>query len=88
MMYKKASIQTDVNTIYSNSTELPLKKYKHFKGNVYELIDMATHSETLEQLIVYRDCMSKRVWIRPVNMFFDYVTDCNGNKVKRFELID
>jgi len=41
-----------------NSEGLPLGKYEHYKGGVYEVIGMASNSETLEKLVVYRHCYS------------------------------
>ena len=41
-----------------NSEGLPLGKYEHYEGGVYEVIGMASNSETLEKLVVYRHCYS------------------------------
>lgn len=63
-----------------------LKKgiYKHFKGNEYELIDVAKHSETLEDMVVYRALYGDGgVWVRPASMWDEEVIH-NGEKVKRF----
>lgn len=63
-----------------------LKKgiYKHFKGNKYELIDVAKHSETLEDMVVYRALYGDGgVWVRPLSMWDEEVIH-NGEKVKRF----
>ena len=44
--------------------------YKHFKGNKYELIDIATHSETLEKMVVYRALYGDGgLWVRPYKMW-------------------
>ena len=60
-------------------------KYKHYKGNEYEVIGMATHSETLEQMVVYRALYGDReLWVRPEKMFSDIV-DVDGKKILRFE---
>lgn len=51
---------------------MELKKgiYRHFKGNEYELIGTAKHSETLEDVVVYRALYGERVvWVRPVVLF-------------------
>jgi len=68
--------------------ELKIKGiYKHYKGDLYIVEEIAYHSETNEKLIIYRalyeDC---RVWARPYDMFFDEVNK-NGQKY-RFELQD
>lgn len=63
-----------------------LKKgiYKHFKGNKYELIDVAKHSETLEDMVVYKALYGDGgVWVRPLSMW-DEEVEHNGEKVKRF----
>ena len=72
--------------------KLKLGKYKHYKGKNYEVIGIARHSETLEELVVYRALYSSKefgdnsLWIRPLSMFKEMV-DFNGKKVPRFELI-
>ena len=58
--------------------------YKHFKGNKYELIDIATHSETLEKMVVYRALYGENeLWVRDADMFFENVTR-NGKTFPRF----
>ncbi len=62
--------------------------YRHYKGNEYELIDVAIHSETLEKMIVYRALYGEqKVWVRPARMWEEEV-EVDGKKVKRFELIE
>ena len=66
-----------------------LKKgiYKHFKGNKYQLLDVAKHSETLEEMVVYRALYGDGgVWVRPASMWDEEVIH-NGEKVKRFTYI-
>ena len=49
-------------------------RYRHFKGKDYELLFLATHSETLEPMVVYRALYGERgVWVRPKAMFFSRV---------------
>ena len=61
--------------------------YRHYKGNEYELIDVALHSETLEEMVVYRALYGdKNLWVRPAHMWEEEV-EVNGKTVKRFELI-
>lgn len=43
------------------------EKYRHFKGNIIEVIALAKHSETLEELVIYKH--DENVWARPVSMF-------------------
>lgn len=56
------------------SAEIKKGIYKHFKGNEYEVIDVATHSETEESYIIYRALYgNKKLWVRPKSMFFEEV---------------
>ena len=55
---------------------MSLKKgiYRHYKGNLYELIDVATHSETLEKMVVYRALYGEQaLWGRPMQMWEEEV---------------
>ncbi len=66
---------------------LRLGLYKHFKGNMYEVMHIATHSETREKFVVYRALYGDYgVFIRPFDMFLEEV-EANGEKVKRFQFI-
>ena len=63
-----------------------LKKgiYKHFKGNKYELLDIAKHSETLEEMVIYKALYGDGgIWVRPGSMW-DEEVEFEGKKVKRF----
>ena len=51
---------------------LPTGRYRHFKGNFYEVIGCAKHSETEEEMVVYRD-QSQQLWVRPLAMFLERV---------------
>ena len=54
--------------------ELLPGKYRHFKGNEYELIGMAKHSETLEPMVVYRALYGEGgLWVRPAHMWLEIV---------------
>ena len=62
--------------------------YKHFKGNLYEVVAVAKHSETLEDMVVYKSLYGDGdVWVRPLNMW-DEVIERDGETFKRFELIE
>src|SRR3954469_19539328 len=62
--------------------------YRHYKGNLYEVIDVARHSETEEQLVVYRALYGERgLWLRPLDMFSETV-EVDGVAVPRFAAVD
>ena len=61
--------------------------YLHFKGGEYEVINFATHSETGEKLVIYRNLHNtSEVWARPVEMFAEKV-DVDGKETDRFTFI-
>ena len=53
------------------------KTYRHYKGNLYKILALAKHSETLEDMIVYQSVEKGDVWIRPRKMWNETV-DNNG----------
>ena len=54
--------------------ELKPGKYRHFKGNEYELLYVAKHSETLEPMVVYRALYGEQgIWVRPASMWNEWV---------------
>lgn len=54
--------------------ELTKGIYRHFKGNLYELVDIAKHSETLEPMVVYRALYGEGgLWVRPASMWEEHV---------------
>ena len=62
-------------------------KYRHYKGKEYTVIALAKHSETLEELVVYRaEYGEKGVWVRPKEMFLETV-QVDGKNVERFVYI-
>ncbi len=70
------------------NNKIGLGVYRHYKGNFYRVIGQARHSETGEEMVVYRclygDCS---LWVRPLAMFTETVT-VDGNHVPRFERCD
>ncbi len=63
--------------------------YRHFKGNLYELLYIATDSETLEKKVVYRALYGDGgIWVRPLSMWSEEVTLPDGTKTKRFTLAE
>lgn len=66
---------------------LKLGKYKHYKGNMYEVLGVAHHSETQEELVVYRALYNDfDLWVRPLAMFLESV-EINGVTMPRFEYL-
>jgi hypothetical protein len=66
-------------------------KYKHYKDKLYEVIGTAKHSETLEDLVIYKALYESEfgkdaLWVRPLKMFLETVT-IEGKEVPRFEKI-
>lgn len=54
--------------------EIKPGKYRHFKGNLYEVLFTATHSETMEQMVVYRALYGEGgLWVRPASMWTEHV---------------
>ena len=63
-------------------------RYRHFKGNEYEVLCIAHHSETLAPLVVYRALYGKgEVWVRPAEMWNEIV-ERDGRRFQRFEKIE
>ena len=61
--------------------------YQHYKGNKYEVVGIANHSETLEKMVVYRALYGEgELWVRPIHMW-DEEVEVNGKTVKRFEFV-
>ena len=61
--------------------------YEHFKGGRYEVIGLAKHSETMEDMVVYRHTGKEEMWVRPAKMFKE-VVERDGKKTPRFKYID
>lgn len=63
-------------------------RYRHYKGKDYEVISVATHSETSEKYVVYKALYGDYgIWIRPLDMFIEEVV-VEGKKQPRFKKID
>ena len=67
--------------------KLELGLYKHFKGNIYEVIGLAKDHETLDLLVIYKATYQQEgvnLWVRPLTMFMETVI-VEGEERKRFE---
>ncbi|MBU0727940.1 DUF1653 domain-containing protein [Patescibacteria group bacterium] len=62
--------------------------YKHYKGGIYKVISIAKHSETKEDMVVYKSLDKEhQLWVRSLKMFTEMV-EVEGGKVPRFQKID
>lgn len=61
--------------------------YKHFKGSLYEVIDIAKHSETEEEMVVYRSLKNNTLWVRPLKMWNEIVKR-DGKEYHRFTYVE
>lgn len=69
----------------SKNTNVPPGRYRHYKGNEYTVVGTARHSETLEDMVVYRQEYDEHgLWVRPKEMFSETVT-VDGQEVPRFQ---
>ena len=72
--------------------EIKLGKYEHYKGKQYEVIGLARHSETLEELVIYKALYDSKkfgrntLWVRPKDMFFEII-NIKDKKIPRFRYI-
>ena len=74
----------DINSL----AEIKLGKYRHFKGNEYEVLYIGKDSETLEPVVVYRALYGDNsVWVRPARMWNEAV-ERDGKTYKRFTFIE
>jgi len=62
--------------------------YEHYKGKRYKFVGISKHSETLEEMVVYRQMYGEKgLWVRPKAMFFEMV-EVNGESIPRFKRIE
>jgi len=72
---------------------MKLGVYKHYKGGMVEVIALAHHSETLEEMVVYKTLYENRtfgkgsIWVRPLKMFTERI-DVNGKSIQRFCFVE
>ncbi len=73
--------------------EIKIGKYEHYKGKQVEIIGVARHSETLEELVIYKEIYDSEefgknaLWARPKSMFLENV-NINGKEIPRFKFIE
>ena len=67
---------------------IPPGRYRHFKGNEYEVLELARHSETEEAMVVYKALYGEDgIWVRPASMWNETV-DRGGRTYRRFYRLD
>lgn len=72
---------------------MQLGKYKHYKGKEYKVIGIATHSETLKEMVIYEALYEiegkglNSLWVRPKKMFEEQIK-LNGTMVNRFQHLE
>jgi hypothetical protein len=70
-----------------SAKSLKLGIYQHYKGNKYQVLGVAIHSETLEELVIYKVLYGEGLtWVRPLKMFLENV-EIEGNEVPRFTFL-
>jgi len=73
--------------------EVPLGKYRHYKGKLYEVIGVGYHTESLEKVVIYRALYEDpkfgkdALWVRPKEMFLETV-EVEGEKIPRFIYVE
>jgi hypothetical protein len=68
--------------------DIKIGKYRHFKGNEYEVLYLAKHSETQEEMVVYKALYGEGgVWVRPAAMWNEEI-EREGKKYKRFTFME
>jgi hypothetical protein len=86
-----------INILYSGTflvvmDEVKLGRYQHYKGRFYEVIGIAKHSESLEELVVYKALYDSKefgndaLWVRPKAMFLEKV-EIGGKRIPRFRYV-
>ena len=74
-------------TLSKKAIEIKLGIYEHYKRKQYEVIGVVIHSETLEELVLYKALYGEKLtWVRPFNMFFEKVK-INGVTQPRFKFL-
>ena len=89
IIYKSQITKVEILPTYEEAVAaIPLGKYRHFKGNEYEVIAIARHSETEEALVVYKALYGDGgVWVRPASMWNETV-ERGGKTYRRFYWLD
>lgn len=77
---------SDVN-FSEKAKSLKLGKYQHYKKENYQVLGVVIHSETLEEMVLYKALYGERfLWVRPLKMFFEKVK-VEGKVIPRFKYL-
>ena len=89
LVFEDDIAKIEVLPTYEEAVEtIPLGRYRHYKGNEYEVIGIARHSETTEPMVVYRALYGDGgTWVRPAYMWNETV-ERDGKTVRRFERME
>lgn len=86
MTLVRAEAGKSIRSVMENKI-FKLGRYRHYKGKEYEVIGIAKHSETLEELVVYRALYGEgQIWVRSMEMFLGEV-EVDGKKFSRFSFL-
>jgi len=70
-----------------HKTTIPLGLYQHYKGHYYQVLGLARHSETLEELVVYQALYGDYgLWVRPIGLFTEVIS-YDAKQVPRFQFV-
>ena len=85
---KKAETAEDTKCENLEKQEITLGKYRHFKGNEYEVLGFAKDSETTQKVVIYKALYGEEeLWVRPYEMFNEII-ERDGKRIRRFTKID
>jgi cyclomaltodextrinase len=85
-LFQEGRVVRDIRNVME-SKNIKLGKYRHYKGKEYKVIGIAKHSETLEDLVVYKALYGERdLWVRPLKMFMEEI-EVDGRKIPRFQYV-
>lgn len=89
IIYKSQIAKVEILPTYEEAVAaIPLGRYRHFKGNEYEVIAIARHSETEEAMVVYKALYGEGgIWVRPASMWNETV-ERGGKTYRRFYRLD
>lgn len=85
-----ANAEKNIQTSFQELKPIPVipGKYRHYKGKEYEVVGIAKHSETLEDMVIYKALYGEgEIWVRPYQMFNEILVQ-NGEEIRRFEPIE